>query len=756
MKLKNLFWAFLAATVSLLACNKEEDPNDYPAKVEVSPTTLTFAEGESSQPVEILATRNWTASSTAEWVKVATVMGDASVKKQSVSVSVLANTGHNREAEVIFSIGLAKARVKVTQAGPKGEIDNGKGTKESPYTVAGVCAFVESLGADVESSERVYVKGIISTVSTTFEASGTYGNASFDMMDEDGTLVFKAFQTYYLGNRKWKSGDTDVKAGDQVIICGKVVNYKGNTPETVGKGASFIYGLNGKIVEESTETIAQAKGTGTEADPFNVAAAIAKAKETGETATSQDYYIKGKVSEVTSQFSADFGNATFNMIDEGYTAKFIAYRVLYLNNQKWTAGGKELKAGDEVVVCAKIQNYKGNTPETSGGYVYSINGDKGEQPNPETMAEAKGAGTEADPFNVAAAIAKAKETGETATSQEYYIKGKVSAIANNGQFNAQYGNATFDMIDEGYTAKFVAYRVLYLNNQKWVEGDKELKVGDEVVVCAKIQNYKGNTPETSGGYVYSINGDNGQTAGPSFGVKSNAISVAAAATSATISVTGNVAWTATTTDEGVTVAPASGEGAGDITVSFAANTSTEAEKTYKVVVATEAEVATKSIEVVITQGKASSGNAQTIEVSFAACPEGFPNGSSNGQKDGTYTFGNASFVFHAADKYYWTKSTVDEVEIGYVLIGKKDSYIQLPVVAGKALKKVSFKTGPNASTNVIVDIYKGDTALNVNTGKLDKGKEYSWSVAGEADAAYRIFVTNAYNAQFQYLKLEYE
>ena len=91
MKLKNLFWALLAATVSMLACNKEEDPNDYPAKVEVSPATLTFAEGESSQPVEILATRNWTASSTAEWVKVATVMGDASVKKQSVSVSVLSS-----------------------------------------------------------------------------------------------------------------------------------------------------------------------------------------------------------------------------------------------------------------------------------------------------------------------------------------------------------------------------------------------------------------------------------------------------------------------------------------------------------------------------------------------------------------------------------------------------------------------------------------------------------------------------------------
>jgi hypothetical protein len=38
---------------------------------------------------------------------------------------------------------------------------------------------------------------------------------------------------------------TKPAAKDEVIICGKLVNYKGNTPETVAN-QSYIYSLNGK------------------------------------------------------------------------------------------------------------------------------------------------------------------------------------------------------------------------------------------------------------------------------------------------------------------------------------------------------------------------------------------------------------------------------------------------------------------------------------------------------------------------------
>ena len=111
--------------------------------------------------------------------------------------------------------------------------------------------------------------------------------------------------------------------------------------------------------------------TGTAEDPFTVAEAIAKAEETGETATADGYYIKGIVKEVTSQFSTQYGNANFTMIDaDAPDAIFTAYRANYLNNQPWTESDDLVYAGDEVIVYGQIVNYKGNTPETNQGSAY--------------------------------------------------------------------------------------------------------------------------------------------------------------------------------------------------------------------------------------------------------------------------------------------------------------------------------------------------------------------------------------------------
>ena len=94
----------------------------------------------------------------------------------------------------------------------------------------------------------VYVKGKISSIANngTFTGGGTYGNASF-YISEDGSSdgTFYVFRTLYLGNKKYESGQTDIKVGDEVIICGKLMNYRGNTPETVA-GSSYLYSLNGK------------------------------------------------------------------------------------------------------------------------------------------------------------------------------------------------------------------------------------------------------------------------------------------------------------------------------------------------------------------------------------------------------------------------------------------------------------------------------------------------------------------------------
>ena len=254
-----------------------------------------------------------------------------------------------------------------------------------------------------------------------------------------------------------------------------------------------------------------AKGTGTATDPYN-SVAVANYCKTLEAGVESDkeVYIKGKVVSIKEQFSTNFGNGSFYIADDETSEKFYIFRSLYLGNKKWTTNDPELKEGDEVVVCAKVMNYMGNTPETVANktYLVSLNGKTagGSTPDTPTAGEAKGDGTAANPFNSVAAqkYTAALEAG-VVTDKEFYIKGKVQSIKN--QFSADFGNGSFYIADDANSTQFYIFRIYYFGGEKWKEGDMTLKEGDEIVVCAKLINYMGNTPETNqGGKLISVNG----------------------------------------------------------------------------------------------------------------------------------------------------------------------------------------------------------------------------------------------------------
>ena len=254
-----------------------------------------------------------------------------------------------------------------------------------------------------------------------------------------------------------------------------------------------------------------AKGTGTAADPYN-SVAVANYCKTLEAGVESDkeVYIKGKVVSIKEQFSTSFGNGSFYIADDETSEKFYIFRSLYLGNRKWTTNDPELKEGDEVVVCAKVMNYMGNTPETVANktYLVSLNGKTagGTTPDTPTAGEAKGDGTAANPFNSVAAqkYTAALEAG-VVSDKEFYIKGKVQSIKN--QFSADFGNGSFYIADDANSTQFYIFRIYYFGGEKWKEGDMTLKEGDEIVVCAKLINYMGNTPETNqGGKLISVNG----------------------------------------------------------------------------------------------------------------------------------------------------------------------------------------------------------------------------------------------------------
>ena len=267
-----------------------------------------------------------------------------------------------------------------------------------------------------------------------------------------------------------------------------------------------------QVVTPDTDSDATPAGTGTKDDPYNVAAVIQYCKSLGSSVESdKDVYIKGIVTQVKEQYSANYGNVTVYIADNVSGTEFYVYRALYFNNKKWTTGDKELKAGDEVVFCGKVMNYSGNTPETvqSKAWLYSLNGETadGGSTTPDG-GETKGTGTAADPFNSVAAQKYTEAlTADAATEQEFYIKGKIQKIADNGEFSASYGNASFYIADDENSEQFYIFRTYYFGGEKWKEGNTQIKVGDEVVVCAKLINYKGNTPETNqGGKLISLNG----------------------------------------------------------------------------------------------------------------------------------------------------------------------------------------------------------------------------------------------------------
>ena len=250
----------------------------------------------------------------------------------------------------------------------------------------------------------------------------------------------------------------------------------------------------------------QPTGSGTAADPFNIAAVEKYIDEGGSAET--EIYVKGKVVSVKQgSFDPQYGSLKYYISEDGTaTNQFYVYNGYAGPNRTKFSGEDALKPGDEVVICGKVDNYQGTKEFLVGNYIVSLNGQGGTTTPDTPVGEAKGTGTEADPFNSVAAnnLATSLGSGEV-SDKEYYIKGKIQEIKD--QFAAQFGNATFYIADDENSQKFLIFRTYYFGGEKWKEGDGQLKIGDEVVVCAKLINYMGNTPETNqGGKLISVNG----------------------------------------------------------------------------------------------------------------------------------------------------------------------------------------------------------------------------------------------------------
>ena len=132
---------------------------------------------------------------------------------------------------------------------------SGPGSRLRPFTADEATDFImNNLEVGQSTDDEYYIAGEIVRIDNPEKNlfNAEYGNASFYIADDDdpANTQFYVFRTYYLGNRKWVEGDTQIQEGDQVVVCAKLTKYKDNKtgniiPETVQK-ATYLYSLNGK------------------------------------------------------------------------------------------------------------------------------------------------------------------------------------------------------------------------------------------------------------------------------------------------------------------------------------------------------------------------------------------------------------------------------------------------------------------------------------------------------------------------------
>ncbi len=258
--------------------------------------------------------------------------------------------------------------VPVTPGNPTGD-----GTQANPYNAAMALQVATSLPADTPT-EEVYVSGIVSSVT---EISTSFGNGTFYISD-DGSKngEFLIYRAYYLNGDKFTSTD-QVKVGDKVVVLGKLVNFKGNTPEMTqgGKLVSIEGGDTPDVPNPPT-------GAGSTVDnPYNVAQAlqiIADGKYTAD-----KVYIAGTISAID-EVSTQYGNAHYYISDNGTTATQLeVFRGYYLNGDKFTAEN-QIKVGDKVVILGALTSYNGKPQVNTGSQIVKLNGEGGnDTPTPD-------------------------------------------------------------------------------------------------------------------------------------------------------------------------------------------------------------------------------------------------------------------------------------------------------------------------------------------------------------------------------------
>lgn len=612
MKLKSLFLGSFALTAMLFAqsCGeKNEAPSGAPS-IEITPKNLSFDETSSTQTIEVVATRDWKASSKEEWISLSTEKGSAT-NGTKVDITVLSNDGADRTGVVEFTIGFDKKELKVYQKGTGAATDaivyandfdkteatktfgtgtswpyldqfdgwknaSGTGIGAETYSFSGMSARANSTSnsnySDYKgsgsnnlffgSSAYFSIQGI--KLPSDANYSLTFGAEKYS---QDNGSLFKHDEFHvYVSNdaKKWVEIEYTFPNGDKEGRW-DLATSNFTVPEGTSSLSIYVKTDVASSYRMDDLKLSVAAEAGTVID-FSKGIDLG----TGGGETPEPTPGAGTIAEI----AAGAENATIDLKDvlvtgvtlKSYVITDATGSILVFANED-----PKVKVGDKVNVVGKTGKHNGLMQIATPTTTVVSSGNAISYPAPLELTEAK-----------------MKEDAPTAVTYVSFT----GTVKKSGKF--------YNIFVGSYTAKDLSCSYYTGNMEGFVGSDIKVEgwyVGGNPhyqVVATKVEEVVSDTPK--------------------FSVSTETLTAKAADKSASFDVKGNVKWTVSSDNAAYKVSPESGDGNGSVTVSFAENT-TDKNVTVKLTVSTTEEVATKSYTVTLTHKGVSAAGAEDFSSS---------------------------------------------------------------------------------------------------------------------------------------------
>lgn len=613
MRIRTLISGSLALAAMLFAqsCGDKNEPEGLP-EINLSKNVIEFQQEASSETIKVASTRQWFLSNCPEWIAVDPKKGK-DPNGMDVTISVLGNTGLDREAELKFSIGYDTKTLTVKQKGTGSAADlvvyhndfdktdavksedgwktyldsfdgwkneTGSGLSSIDYAFNGMSARQTSSGAsngtysDYPGSGKNYlwfakenyfqVKNI-TLPENTVNYVLSFGSERNQYQAADNTFKHDEFLLYVSNDgQKWVALEYAFPKGDKSRRWDLA-----STTFTVPAGTKSLYVYmtatvaSAYMVDDLDLSVAAEAGT-----VIDFSKGVDLGTGSGETPAPTPG--AGTIAEI----AAGAENAAIDLKDvlvTGVTLKSYVITDATGSILVFANADPKVKVGDKINVTGTTGKHNGLMQITTPTATVVSSGNAVSYPAPLELTEAK-----------------MKEDAPTAVTYVSFT----GTVKKSGNF--------YNIFVGSYTAKDLSCSYYTGNMEEFVGSDIKVEgwyVGGNPhyqVVATKVEEVVSDTPK--------------------FTVSTETLTAKAADKSVSFDVRGNVKWTVSSDNAAYKVSPESGDGNGTVTVSFAENT-TDKDVTVKLTVSTTAEVATKSYTITLTHKGVSAAGTEDFSSS---------------------------------------------------------------------------------------------------------------------------------------------